>query len=99
MAAPLNRVSCGRCAVVLDYPAGAQSVRCPLCENITVIPQMRIQCLRCVTPLVIPGTAELISCPRCHLIMRAPRQQQQQQQQLSRQAPAEQKCMVYVENP
>eukprot|EP01064_Diplonema_japonicum_P015030 TRINITY_DN22804_c0_g1_i1.p2 TRINITY_DN22804_c0_g1~~TRINITY_DN22804_c0_g1_i1.p2 ORF type:complete len:133 (+),score=1.70 TRINITY_DN22804_c0_g1_i1:61-459(+) len=106
MSAPQSQVVCSGCSTTLAYPLGSPSVRCPICEVVTIIQQVRIQCIRCLTPLLLPMNTTLALCPCCGLVMRVPRinnfQQpppQQQAQTPQPTQPPEQKCMVYVENP
>eukprot|EP01060_Flectonema_neradi_P027807 TRINITY_DN3742_c0_g3_i1.p1 TRINITY_DN3742_c0_g3~~TRINITY_DN3742_c0_g3_i1.p1 ORF type:complete len:164 (+),score=10.86 TRINITY_DN3742_c0_g3_i1:54-494(+) len=108
MSAPASphHVVCNGCTTTLAYPLGAPSVRCPICEVVTVIRQVRVQCSNCHTPLLLPMNTALALCPCCGLVMRVPRTnqrpqpaQQPQQQPPEPRRPVEQKCMVYVHNP
>eukprot|EP00760_Papus_ankaliazontas_P024519 PhM_4_TR2375/c0_g1_i1/m.57691 len=104
------QLSCNGCSTVLAYPAGAPSVRCPICTTVTPVMQIHITCVTCRTVLALPVNTTLAMCPRCRTVMSVPpmgvtphmqhvMQQHQQQQQQQQSAGVPPKEVVYVDTP
>ena len=62
------------CGCLLEYPAGAQLVRCGQCEIVNrpppsrAPPVMRIQCVGCMQHLMCPSGAERVRCAACSTV-------------------------------
>ncbi|CAN8274380.1 unnamed protein product [Cochlearia groenlandica] len=68
-----DQLTCHGCRVTLLYPRGATNVRCALCHNINMVPDMaHIVCRGCQTTLMYTRSASSVRCSCCHTVTLVP---------------------------
>ena len=93
-----GQLQCSGCTVLLAYPLGAPSVRCPMCTTVTNVQQFQVTCVCCRCILMLPMNTSLAMCPRCRTVMSIP-QHVSQVLSNSHAPPPKPKQCVYIERP
>ena len=97
-AAQSAQLECQGCHLLLAFPLGAQSVRCPICDEVTPTGQIRVKCTTCASHMLLPSRTTLALCPCCGSVMRL-RGPEKRPRQPTAAPKTSKKCVVYVENP